>query len=250
MAAKKVDALEEKLEAEVGSLKAMIDERFNTVEQQFSSLETMLLKLTELHLNPPPVAWKGYGGLAGEGSGGTETEVGDDAGVEVTGKGELGEFGGETQPEQAGFGPERGGIGSGQAGFGAGRPRGGISSEKGCGYGRNTAGQGIPAHYGAGQGEFWAGSSGFADTGVDSGGWRPPMARTGAGQTQFGADPRVRKLKMPIFKGEDAYGWVYRVERYFTINGPSEREKLMAAALCLEGKTLGEISSHSRRGFA
>ncbi|ESR36922.1 hypothetical protein CICLE_v10029974mg, partial [Citrus x clementina] len=132
MAAKKVDALEEKLEAEVGSLKAMIDERFNTVEQQFSSLETMLLKLTELHLNPPPVAWKGYGGLAGEGSGGTETEVGDDAGVEVTGKGELGEFGGETQPEQAGFGPERGGIGSGQAGFGAGRPRGGISSEKGC----------------------------------------------------------------------------------------------------------------------
>ena len=176
MAAKKVDALEEKLEAEVGSLKVTIDERFNTVEQQFSSLETMLLKLTELHLNPPPVAWKGYGGLAGEGSGGTETEVGDDAGVEVTGKGELGAFGGETQPEQAGFGPERGGIGSGQAGFGAGRPRGGISSEKGCGYGRNTAGQGIPAHYSAGQGEFWARSSRFADTGVDSGGWRPPMA--------------------------------------------------------------------------
>ncbi|KAL9420025.1 hypothetical protein AB3S75_037738 [Citrus x aurantiifolia] len=99
MAAKKVDALEEKLEVEVGSLKATIDERFNTVEQQFSSLETMLLKLTELHLNPPPVASKGYGGLAGEGSGGTETEVGDGAGVGVTGKGELGAFGGETQPE-------------------------------------------------------------------------------------------------------------------------------------------------------
>ncbi|KAL9460926.1 hypothetical protein AB3S75_004006 [Citrus x aurantiifolia] len=140
MAAKKVDALEEKLEAEVGSLKATIDERFNTVEQQFSSLETMLLKLTELHLNPPPVASKGYGGLVGEGSGDTETEVGDGAGVGVTRKGELGAFGGETQPEQAGFGPERGGFGSGQAGFRGSRPRGGISGEKRSGYGRNTAG--------------------------------------------------------------------------------------------------------------
>ena len=40
---------------------------------------------------------------------------------------------------------------------------------------------------------------------------------------------------MPIFKGENAYGWVYRVERYFAINGLLERKKLMAAALCLEG---------------
>ena len=64
------------------------------------------------------------------------------------------------------------------------------------------------------------------------------MARTRAGQTQFGADSRVRKLKMPIFEGDDAYGWVYRVECYFTNNGLLEREKLMAAALCLEGKAL------------
>ena len=64
------------------------------------------------------------------------------------------------------------------------------------------------------------------------------MARNWAGLTQFGADFRVRKLKMLIFEGEDAYGWVYRVERYFAINGLSEGEKLMAAALCLEGKTL------------
>lgn len=43
---------------------------------------------------------------------------------------------------------------------------------------------------------------------------------------------------MLIFEGEDAYGWVYRVECYFTINGLSEMEKLMAAVLRLEGKPL------------
>lgn len=58
------------------------------------------------------------------------------------------------------------------------------------------------------------------------------------GQAQFGVDAWVTKLKMPIFKGEDAYGWIYRVERYFVIIGLTEREKLMAAALCLDGKAL------------
>nr|GFB95185.1 ankyrin repeat-containing protein [Tanacetum cinerariifolium] len=28
---------------------------------------------------------------------------------------------------------------------------------------------------------------------------------------------RMRKLKMPVFEGEDAYGWIYRVEWYFEI---------------------------------
>ncbi|KAL9409374.1 hypothetical protein AB3S75_047714 [Citrus x aurantiifolia] len=50
---------------------------------------------------------------------------------------------------------------------------------------------------------------------------------------------------MPIFEGEDAYGWVYRVERYFTINGLSEREKLMAATLCLEGRRLRGFNSEN-----
>ena len=89
------------------------------------------------------------------------------------------------------------------------------------------------------------------------------MARNWVGLTQFGADFRVRKLKMLIFESEDAYGWVYRVERYFAINGLSEGEKLMAAALCLEGKTLmwfqwreqqpltpwGEFKDRLLRGF-
>ncbi|PKU77286.1 hypothetical protein MA16_Dca016853 [Dendrobium catenatum] len=51
-------------------------------------------------------------------------------------------------------------------------------------------------------------------------------------------DTRSRKLKMPVFEGEDAQGWVYRVERYFSINGLTEGGKLMAAGLCLEGKAL------------
>ena len=65
MAAKKVDALEEKLKAEIGSLKATINERFNNVQQQFSSLEAMLLKLIELHLNPPLAISTSQGGMVG-----------------------------------------------------------------------------------------------------------------------------------------------------------------------------------------
>jgi len=53
-----------------------------------------------------------------------------------------------------------------------------------------------------------------------------------------GGDRKVRKLKMPIFEGEDAYGWIYKVERYFAVNGLTEEEKLSAAGLCLEGKAL------------
>ena len=52
---------------------------------------------------------------------------------------------------------------------------------------------------------------------------------------------------MPIFEGEDAYGWVYMVERYFTINGLSEREKLTATALCLEGKALAWFQWREQR---
>lgn len=43
---------------------------------------------------------------------------------------------------------------------------------------------------------------------------------------------------MPICEGEGPYEWVYKVERYVTVNELSEREKLTVAALCLEGKAL------------
>ena len=90
-----MDALQEKLEAEIGLLKATIDERFNNVQQKFSSLEAMLLKLMELHLNPPPATSMGHGGVAGEGSVGTEHVVGNDARIRVIGLGDSGAFWGE-----------------------------------------------------------------------------------------------------------------------------------------------------------
>ncbi|KAF7814834.1 Splicing factor U2AF 65 kDa subunit [Senna tora] len=49
---------------------------------------------------------------------------------------------------------------------------------------------------------------------------------------------RYRKLEMPLFNGEDPIGWLFRVERYFSINGITTEEKLEAASVCLEGRAL------------
>lgn len=52
---------------------------------------------------------------------------------------------------------------------------------------------------------------------------------------------RLRKLEIPIFKGEardDPLGWFHRVERYFIVNRLTEKDKLDAAMLCLEGESL------------
>lgn len=54
-------------------------------------------------------------------------------------------------------------------------------------------------------------------------------------------DMRLRKLEIPIFKGEvgeDPIGWFHRVERYFVVNRLTEKDKLDAAVLCLEGEAL------------
>ncbi|GKC49539.1 hypothetical protein Tco_1072284 [Tanacetum coccineum] len=53
-----------------------------------------------------------------------------------------------------------------------------------------------------------------------------------------GFEHRMRKLKMPVFEGEDAYGWIYRVKRYFEIQGLTQQEQLRAAALFMEGEAL------------
>ncbi|KAI0500720.1 hypothetical protein KFK09_018936 [Dendrobium nobile] len=71
--------------------------------------------------------------------------------------------------------------------------------------------------------------------------WGAPQPRGMGGfggYRGYGGDPKVRKLKMPIFEGEDGHGWIYKVERYFAVNGLTEEEKLTAAGLCLEGKAL------------
>nr|GEW78768.1 ankyrin repeat-containing protein [Tanacetum cinerariifolium] len=57
--------------------------------------------------------------------------------------------------------------------------------------------------------------------------------------TNFKAnDYRFKKLKMPIFDGEDAYGWIYRMESFFKIQGVEALEQLQVAELCLEGEAL------------
>lgn len=41
---------------------------------------------------------------------------------------------------------------------------------------------------------------------------------------------------MPVFDGEDAYGWVYKIERFFEVQGlVTTGEKLRAAVLSMEG---------------
>ncbi|PKU67640.1 hypothetical protein MA16_Dca011218 [Dendrobium catenatum] len=57
----------------------------------------------------------------------------------------------------------------------------------------------------------------------------------------------MRKFRMPIFEGEDMYGWIYKVERYFAVNGLTEEEKLTAAGLCLEGKALSLFQWRDQR---
>lgn len=53
-----------------------------------------------------------------------------------------------------------------------------------------------------------------------------------------GADYRLGKPKMP-FDGEDAYGWVYCMERFFDIQGfVNTGERLRVAVLCMEGQAL------------
>nr|KYP41567.1 Retrotransposable element Tf2 [Cajanus cajan] len=60
---------------------------------------------------------------------------------------------------------------------------------------------------------------------------------------------RWRKLEIPVFDGEDAYGWTTRVERYFDLKGMSGEEKLQAVMVAMEGKALTwyqwwEFSTH------
>ena len=49
-------------------------------------------------------------------------------------------------------------------------------------------------------------------------------------------EERWRKLKIPVFTGEDAFGWTIRVERYFKLKGMNDPEKLQAVMVAMEGK--------------
>ncbi|KAL6495833.1 hypothetical protein OROGR_030396 [Orobanche gracilis] len=49
---------------------------------------------------------------------------------------------------------------------------------------------------------------------------------------------RWRKLEIPIFSGDDAYGWTHRLERYFELRSVPEAEKLRATLVAMEGRAL------------
>lgn len=49
---------------------------------------------------------------------------------------------------------------------------------------------------------------------------------------------RRRKLKLPVFDDEDPNGWIFKAERYFSINQIGEDEMMEATVVCLEGEAL------------
>jgi hypothetical protein len=51
-------------------------------------------------------------------------------------------------------------------------------------------------------------------------------------------EKRWRKLKVPVFYGDDASGWTNRVERYFELKEINDNEKLQAVMRAMEGKAL------------
>lgn len=52
-------------------------------------------------------------------------------------------------------------------------------------------------------------------------------------------DPaRFRKLEIPLFTCENPIGWLFKLERYFSINAIEEPDKLEVAVVCLEDKAL------------
>lgn len=49
---------------------------------------------------------------------------------------------------------------------------------------------------------------------------------------------RIKKLELPIFNGDDPYGWTFRADRYFDVNQFEESERVEAAVVCMEGRAL------------
>ncbi|KAJ1405498.1 hypothetical protein SESBI_25852 [Sesbania bispinosa] len=53
-----------------------------------------------------------------------------------------------------------------------------------------------------------------------------PGGAVGFGAEKSIREERWRKLEIPLFSGEDAFGWLSRVERYFQMKGVTEGERL------------------------
>ncbi|KAF7810403.1 Deoxycytidylate deaminase [Senna tora] len=75
----------------------------------------------------------------------------------------------------------------------------------------------------------------------EEGGGENREKRRGTHEEDGGAEKdngRYRRLELPVFYGEDPIGWLFRVERYFSVNAVPGEEKLDAVAVCIEGKAL------------
>ena len=47
-----------------------------------------------------------------------------------------------------------------------------------------------------------------------------------------------RKIELPLFSGEDAYGWLARVERFFRLNAVEDDDKMELVMVAMEGEAL------------
>lgn len=77
--------------------------------------------------------------------------------------------------------------------------------------------------------------------GESNGGDGGNSGEEGSGSHKSGAtegEERFCKIELPIFTGEDALGWIGKIERYFRYRGLSEREKMEAVFVAVEGKAL------------
>ncbi|CAH9073319.1 unnamed protein product [Cuscuta epithymum] len=50
--------------------------------------------------------------------------------------------------------------------------------------------------------------------------------------------PIGRKIDLPLFKGEDAFGWLVRMNRYFRLNQTEEEQKIDVAVVAMEDQAL------------
>ena len=45
-------------------------------------------------------------------------------------------------------------------------------------------------------------------------------------------------MELPVFAGDDALGWLVKIECYFSVNGIDGDEKMEVVLLALEGRAL------------
>ena len=72
--------------------------------------------------------------------------------------------------------------------------------------------------------------------GGSSWGSRPPHSSRRSPQS--GRRDRDRKMELPVFVGDDAWGWLVKIERYFLVNGIEGDERMEVVLLALEGRAL------------